>query len=773
MTVLYPHRADMWPRGRGEERGQVVRRVARRARMRATSLVGFLLASFPVSIWSSLADEQLRERNKRLCAGEVTADHVGLLRNRLRPATKVYSCNADGHGDILYLENFIGEAEVRALREQERRYHERYYVSKTSMFRNNTVRVHRFTQGLTPVLNEVHGRILGMLGNGTGQRRLFNPMMQFTRYGAPTGLNQFHHDRNFDIDRFVTILVYLEASSAPGAGGHTVFPFVAPHGQRLEGASAAMRNRVMPPAGSESNAKLIYRRGIEYDHVQSLCADAAAADAAGKHYTSFSPAPVVGDAVLFWQWGGKGGATFRPAWDHMHGACGLNSGSKLSMQAFVQLPGITKLFHQRSGGTGSCRFSGKTYGLSCGPAPGAATQQLGWKDFTALRAQRKPRHRIVHPDLTAQEQTVMPNNLQAGNAHGWSRHSDSKGALKAAKPHPIEIGPPSVAVCMLGLLRSLASRFVQTNLAERLLAPLASTAKVHLFVHINATDVPRRYRNLARSNLTAPEDALILKDAVAALGALASRVTLATSADLPLYPNRCAISKLERGLKGHMALRMRMMDVYTNMLLPAERALGQPFQWVVYTRPDVIFLRPLPSLASLATLGKGAAGTRQSRMFISNWHKSFDATGKVAMQHGFSDHFFIATRDAAHAAFIAPLEHICAGSRPQPVLGHKLHPESSTWAAITGANVTVFHHEDIVPVVTRYWAGLECFRLASFQRQLRSCCKHARDYEGQSQPSPSDVALGEERRHANGLCKRVRSRWGDTDPLATTPVAST
>ena len=157
-------------------------------------------------------------------------------------------------------------------------------------------------------------------------------------------------------------------------------------------------------------------------------------------------------------------------------------------------------------------------------------------------------------------------------------------------------------------------------------------------------------------------------------------------------------------------------------------------------------------------------------MLISKWHTSFDTTGKVAKKHGFSDHFFIATRDAAQAAFIAPLEHICAGSLPQPLLRHKLHPESSTWAAITAANVTVLHHQDIIPVVTRYWAGPECVRLASFKLQLRSCCKHVRDYESQLQPPASYVALAEERRHANGVCKRVQSRWGDADPLAAKPI---
>ena len=108
-------------------------------------------------------------------------------------------------------------------------------------------------------------------------------------------------------------------------------------------------------------------------------------------------------------------------------------------------------------------------------------------------------------------------------------------------------------------------------------------------------------------------------------------------------------------------------------------------------------------------------------MFISNWHQSFDPTGKVAMRHGFSDHFFIATREAARAAFAAPLKHICSGAKPGLQRGRKLHPEAAIWAALKGANVSIVHHNEIVPcwlwVVSKQTLGM-----LSQRRGWWGCC---------------------------------------------------
>jgi len=249
---------------------------------------------------------------------------------------------------------------------------------------------------------------------------------------------------------------------------------------------------------------------------------------------------------------------------------------------------------------------------------------------------------------------------------------------------------------------------------------------------------------------------------------------MATSNPTPVL-DRCRISDPRALISGLMTARLRMFDSYEHMLLPTERSLGRRFLWVVYLRPDLIFLNKLPTLASLAAAhpaGGGptddpqhgaSMGSARRLMFISNWHKSFDPSGKLAVRHGFSDHFFIVTREAAHAAFVAPLEHICAGAKPKPVLRNKLHPEAATWAAIKAANVTIIHHSEIVPVVVRYWGGVECFRLTAFAPQLRSCCEHARKYERQlaSHVHVDDEAWRAERKHANGVCTRVRARWGE------------
>ena len=326
-----------------------------------------------------------RERNIGMCHPEAVKDveHMRSLHvhpEGLTSATTVYNCeprDSEREG-VVYLANFI-EPEVlsQLIRDEEHASDSSaYMVSKTSKFGKNTFRVvpkKRFSR----TQQYINDRVLRMLGNGT----MRNDMLQFTKYPPGVGgLNQLHHDRNFIPDRWVTILAYLQE---PKVGGHTVFPTVSPVGVPPSAYAEKIRS-LLPPRGQEHNPRMIWKSEVPYDTASSQCAYAAARDRGAPHNNTaadagFVVAPAAGDAVVFWQWGSDSTGGVLPAWGHYHGACDVEEGTKYSMQAFVQWPGLTRRFHSHatSGARGrGCKYDSTEYALICTPTVGATSSGL-------------------------------------------------------------------------------------------------------------------------------------------------------------------------------------------------------------------------------------------------------------------------------------------------------------------------------------------------------------------------------------------------------------
>jgi len=180
----------------------------------------------------------------------------------------------------------------------------------------------------------------------------------------------------------------------PEVGGHTVFPTVTAHGlhrgkPRVTDVTSGGPN---PVRGQEHNPHMIWQSGGPYEEAAQQCAYAASVDrGAPRNRTAeaigFSVAPAAGDAVLFWQWGLDEDGGILPAWGHYHGACDVLQGTKYSLQAFVELPGITSRFHahtvsmfNKSSMTGraqsGCGYDEKAFALRCTPEMDASSVGL-------------------------------------------------------------------------------------------------------------------------------------------------------------------------------------------------------------------------------------------------------------------------------------------------------------------------------------------------------------------------------------------------------------
>jgi len=157
--------------------------------------------------------------------------------------------------------------------------------------------------------------------------------------------------------------------------------------------------------------------------------------------------------------------------------------------------------------------------------------------------------------------------------------------------------PPSVAVCLVGMARTFAHELVHRSFGEYVLQSLGCpvTAFAHLKLDDARGDTSRAAGGLIRANAT------LVRAAAARIGIPRERVHLTHDGGFehptcPDYPPAFDANKTHLGspnhyesLLGQLYNRKRCYD----MVEAHEAATGSAFDWILLTRPDLTWYRPM------------------------------------------------------------------------------------------------------------------------------------------------------------------------------------
>jgi hypothetical protein len=187
--------------------------------------------------------------------------------------------------------------------------------------------------------------------------------------------------------------------------------------------------------------------------------------------------------------------------------------------------------------------------------------------------------------------------------------------------------PPDIAVCLGGSARTLVNQLVHQSLRDNVLH--AFGAPTTLFAYLKTKDNRGDERH-------ADADAGLLNRVLSRLGALSTHVDIHAASE-KLEPPRCSNYETfpadQMEYQASFIAQLQFRHGCHALIAADERLRGRNYSWVLYSRPDLAWYRPVPPWCTIRRAVEAGVKRQDWTFLLSR------GDADAAMQRPFEDYF--------------------------------------------------------------------------------------------------------------------------------------